>query len=84
MKFDDGHDLHAPVGLYKPNDFGMYDVHGNVWEWTSGFYRSGTTDRVARGGGFFAVAHETRSGKRARHASTLRVPSNGLRAARVF
>ena len=66
------------VGLKKPNPKGLYDVHGNVWEWVQDGYSrilSGGTDplntsgsfRVIRGGGWYNYARDLRSASRYSH-----------------
>lgn len=85
----------APVGQYRPNAFGLYDMHGNVWEWVADCYResgyysapsdgSAVTDpdchmHVLRGGAFDTRPEQLRSAYRFRAQMG---PGVGLRVAR--
>jgi formylglycine-generating enzyme len=50
-KGEDGHVGIAPVAQYPPNGYGLYDMAGNVWQWTSDWYRPDYYARLAAVGG---------------------------------
>jgi len=73
-RFDDGALVSADVGGYRPNAWGLHDVHGNVAEWTLSLYRpypyraadgrndpAAPGDRVVRGGSWYDRPKRCRS-----------------------
>ena len=81
----------AKVGSYLPNVWGLYDMHGNVWEWCLDWYKAsppGTTNpvgaasgaaRVLRGGGWHSLARNCRSAFRGGYPPSLRHYYHGFR-----
>jgi formylglycine-generating enzyme required for sulfatase activity len=73
------------VGSYQPNRLGLYDMHGNVWEWCDDTQKAanGASFRVHRGGCWGDAAGICRSAVRHRDPSARRDFPVGLRVARV-
>ena len=87
-----GDEIH-PVGQKKPNAWGLYDMHGNVWEWCKDWYsnsyvsndknnpvgHSSGSFRVFRGGSWFNYASYCRVASRGYHSPGNRYYNLGFR-----
>lgn len=98
-KCTDGHYFTAPAGGYAPNRFGLYDMLGNVWEWTedcwNASYAGAPADgaawptgdcaqRVCRGGSWSTVPRFARSATRHKNTADHRDNLTGFRLARTL
>ncbi len=88
----------APVGQFKPNAFGLYDMIGNVWEWTEDCWAAthigrpndgspwvwdvGCTRHATRGGGWLSAPIRNRIAWPGRDPSDMRNTQFGFRVAR--
>ena len=98
IKASDGYVFTAPVGQFKPNAFGLYDMHGNALQWCADwhgddYYGKSPVDdptgpdtgaiRVARGGSWLLGPHVSRSTSRGGVTPHDRLNFAGFRVART-
>jgi sulfatase modifying factor 1 len=97
LKSADGFAFTAPVGSFAPNAFGLYDMHGNAWEWVADwhgddYYAQSPLDdpkgpadgdvRVRRGGSWHTWAFYARASYRNWNSPTTRYTLVGMRLLR--
>ena len=83
-RFDDTWRVAAPTGSFAPNPWGLYDMHGNVAEWTSSDYPAdGNTStenrKVVRGGSWLDIPRRGRSASRLHYRASQAVHDVGFR-----
>jgi formylglycine-generating enzyme required for sulfatase activity len=71
------------VGSYPPNELGLCDMHGNVWQWCADLFEKGGSDRVDRGGSYYYDGASCRAAVRGRFPPSDRNADLGFRLARV-
>ncbi len=76
----------APVASFPPNPFGLYDMNGNVWEWTSDCWDAPQSadcpDRTIRGGSWYYFAPMSAVTARARFSANEWSYNIGIRVVR--
>ncbi len=94
VRWDDGYAFTSPIGSFKANPWGLYDMHGNVWQWCADYYdanyydNSDTKDplnssksyaRVMRGGAWYNPARGCRAAARLSYTPGYRDDNLGFR-----
>ena len=95
----DGYAYFSPVGSFRPNDFGLYDTVGNVWQWVEDCYNDNyaavpsdgsaatfgdCSRRVRRGGSWYIIPRYVRAANRDGFGFLNRFSDIGFRVARTL